>query len=405
MDVNKMNLSLNGCGYLGIYHVGVCACIRKYHPQVLKQKISGGSVGALVACAFMCEVPLSICVKYVFDVSMKVRNGILGPMSPDLNIMNLLRDRMDLMLPPDAHLHCDGRLNVSVTRFDNGQNVLLNRFSSRDELLQALMCSCFIPVYCGYQPPEFHGVAYVDAAMSDNSPSLDRHTVTVAPFSGESNICPKNDSLLTPTSFTLSNTSIEFTTKNMYMLFRVLFPGSPEIQKDFCQQGYTDALRFLRDNDLVPCPRCVSDFKNGHSNCGDIEESLPEEITEEFENSFREFRKRLAYRIFQYKSLRYLYYMNMPSIVTAKVTYLAFSALFQKLQNKTRFSAEDLWTNFLQVLKDKLYGPKKRSKYVRNNEKTARALEANDTDSENDASSSEKCELVVYSDAVAACKE
>lgn len=58
MDVNKMNLSLNGCGYLGIYHVGVCACIRKYYPHALKYRISGGSVGALVACAFMCDVPL-----------------------------------------------------------------------------------------------------------------------------------------------------------------------------------------------------------------------------------------------------------------------------------------------------------------------------------------------------------
>lgn len=58
MDVNEMNLSLNGCGYLGIYHVGVCTCIKKYYPQVFKNKISGGSVGALVACAFLCDVPL-----------------------------------------------------------------------------------------------------------------------------------------------------------------------------------------------------------------------------------------------------------------------------------------------------------------------------------------------------------
>ncbi|GBO10146.1 hypothetical protein AVEN_141696-1 [Araneus ventricosus] len=58
IDPRQMNLSLNGCGYLGIYHVGVCSCIRKYYPQSLRNKISGGSVGALVACAFMCDVPL-----------------------------------------------------------------------------------------------------------------------------------------------------------------------------------------------------------------------------------------------------------------------------------------------------------------------------------------------------------
>lgn len=42
-----------------------------------------------------------------------------------------------------------------------------------------------------------------------------------------------------------------------------------------------------------------------------------------------------------------------------------FRRLYKKLQNKTRFSAEDLWTNFLEVLKDKvLHWPKQRNKWV-----------------------------------------
>ncbi|KFM64142.1 hypothetical protein X975_12869, partial [Stegodyphus mimosarum] len=45
VDVDQMNLSLNGCGYLGIYHIGVCGCIKKYYPQALRKRISGGSVG------------------------------------------------------------------------------------------------------------------------------------------------------------------------------------------------------------------------------------------------------------------------------------------------------------------------------------------------------------------------
>lgn len=65
LDPDQMNLSLNGCGYLGIYHVGVCSCIKKYYPKALKGAISGGSVGALVACAFMCDVPLGESVLFV----------------------------------------------------------------------------------------------------------------------------------------------------------------------------------------------------------------------------------------------------------------------------------------------------------------------------------------------------
>jgi predicted acylesterase/phospholipase RssA len=53
-----MNLSFAGCGFLGIYHVGVASCFKKYAPNVLVDKISGASMGALAACALLCDAPL-----------------------------------------------------------------------------------------------------------------------------------------------------------------------------------------------------------------------------------------------------------------------------------------------------------------------------------------------------------
>ncbi|XP_055942870.1 patanin-like phospholipase domain-containing protein atgl-1 [Argiope bruennichi] len=356
IDSSQMNLSLNGCGYLGIYHVGVCSCIRKYYPQSLRNKISGGSVGALVACAFMCDVPLDICAKAVFDVSMKVRNGVLGPMSPDLNIMKVLYDKMDWMLPQDAHLHCDGRLYVSVTRYDNGKNVLLNRFKTREELLQALMCSCFIPIYCGYEPPEFYGVAYVDAALSNNSPWINQYTVSVAPFSGNSDICPENDGLFLK-SLTLSNTSIGLTASNMFMLLRVLFPASPDIQKDICERGYNDALRFLRDNDLLPCSNCIATNINlGHINCQLPEDEVPPELFLEIEKAILDYKKNLGYKIMQYRSMKMLYYLNWPNIMTAKVGYVLISSILQAVQGRANFSVDGIWNVFLKLLRRGYYG-------------------------------------------------
>lgn len=46
-----MNLSLCGCGFLGIYHLGVAACLKQSAPSFLStlQKIGGASAGALVA--------------------------------------------------------------------------------------------------------------------------------------------------------------------------------------------------------------------------------------------------------------------------------------------------------------------------------------------------------------------
>lgn len=53
-----MNLSFAGCGFLGLYHVGVASCFREYAPQVCGQKIAGASAGALTALALVCDLPL-----------------------------------------------------------------------------------------------------------------------------------------------------------------------------------------------------------------------------------------------------------------------------------------------------------------------------------------------------------
>ena len=48
-----MNLSFSGCGFLGIYHVGVASCLREYAPHLVHEKIAGASAGSLAACALL----------------------------------------------------------------------------------------------------------------------------------------------------------------------------------------------------------------------------------------------------------------------------------------------------------------------------------------------------------------
>lgn len=50
---SEPTISFAGCGFLGIYHVGVATCLREYAPHLLSGKLSGASAGALVACALM----------------------------------------------------------------------------------------------------------------------------------------------------------------------------------------------------------------------------------------------------------------------------------------------------------------------------------------------------------------
>jgi len=113
--------------------------------------------------------------------------------------------------------------------------------------LQAIQCSCFIPFWSGIVPPKFHGVAYMDGGFSDNLPIVSQNTITVSPFSGESDICPQDDTF-NLFQVNLVNTSIAFSPSNLYRLTRILFPAHPEVLSQMCQQGFDDALRYLQRN-------------------------------------------------------------------------------------------------------------------------------------------------------------
>lgn len=58
---HDMNVSFSGCGFLGIYHIGVASCLKTYAPYLLENKLCGSSAGAISACCLLCDVPLGKC--------------------------------------------------------------------------------------------------------------------------------------------------------------------------------------------------------------------------------------------------------------------------------------------------------------------------------------------------------
>lgn len=192
-----------------------------------------------------------------FRVVNEARSHSLGPFSPSFNIQTCLLEGLQKFLPEDAHERVNGKLHISLTRVYDGKNVIVSQYNSREDLLNALLCACFIPVFSGILPPRFHGVRYMDGAFSDNLPTIDENTVTVSPFCGESDICPRDNSWQM-FHVNWANTSIEISKQNMNRFTRILFPPRPEILSKMCQSGFDDALRFLHRNNLINCARCLA---------------------------------------------------------------------------------------------------------------------------------------------------
>ncbi|XP_075401283.1 patatin-like phospholipase domain-containing protein 2 [Tenrec ecaudatus] len=250
------NISFAGCGFLGIYHIGVASCLREHAPFLVAnaKHIYGASAGALTATALATGACLGEAGANIIEVSKEARKRFLGPLHPSFNLVKTIRGCLLKTLPVDCHEQVNGRLGISLTRVSDGENVIISHFNSKEELIQANICSTFIPVYCGLIPPTLQGVRYVDGGISDNLPLYElKNTITVSPFSGESDICPQ-DSSTNIHELRFTNTSIQFNLRNLYRLSKALFPPEPMVLREMCKQGYRDGLRFLRRNGLLSQP-------------------------------------------------------------------------------------------------------------------------------------------------------
>lgn len=72
----------------------------------------------------------------ILSIAVKARSPILGPLSPRFDLNKLVAESLEKGLPPDAHIRCNRRLFISVTRVSDRKNVILSEYSTREELMQ-----------------------------------------------------------------------------------------------------------------------------------------------------------------------------------------------------------------------------------------------------------------------------
>ncbi|XP_071347923.1 patatin-like phospholipase domain-containing protein 2 isoform X1 [Trachinotus anak] len=268
----EWNISFAGCGFRSIYYLGAVSCILERAPRLVHgaSRIGGASSGCLVAATLAVGIPIEEFCAEVLTMAKEARKHTLGVFHPTFSLLRTVQSCLLEKLPEDAHLRASGRLCVSLTRLADGKNVLVSEFDSREELIQVLMCSCFFPVYCGFIPPSYRGVHYMDGALSNNMPLFEqRNTITMAPFSGESDICP-TEGTFNFLEVHYGNVSIQVNTGNVHRVCTSFLPPQLELA-EICHNGYMDALRFLRERDLLgtQClpPSLVAEVDTVKPNC------------------------------------------------------------------------------------------------------------------------------------------
>ncbi|XP_067449714.1 patatin-like phospholipase domain-containing protein 4 [Thunnus thynnus] len=247
-----LSISFSGSGFMATYQLGVAQCLRNYAPGIVRAApcVIGASAGSLVAAAVVCEISLIAVCEEMLHFAKQMKGLTLGPLNPSINVLHWIKYILHKHLPSDAHQMANGRLAVAMTRLTDGKQTVISEFHSKEDVVQALLCSCFVPGYCGILPPSFKGVHYVDGGFSSMQPLPCSHTLTVSPFSGETDICPADTPCMW--DMVVSGTTLKGNMANSFRIFNALYPMALETLEQAYHSGYKDAIHFLLSNGLAP---------------------------------------------------------------------------------------------------------------------------------------------------------
>ena len=148
----KLEISFGGCGFLGVYHVGVGKCVVDHVPRLFDEfsGFYGASAGAITAVCAACKSDPMVPYKWVkktFEASRE--HKLLGALHPSFNLYARLREFLEGFLPEDAHKLCRGKVKISMTTFDETKtlpepkNWLVSNFTTRKELINVSFFNVF----------------------------------------------------------------------------------------------------------------------------------------------------------------------------------------------------------------------------------------------------------------------
>ncbi|CAN1324880.1 Patatin-like phospholipase domain-containing protein 2 [Linum perenne] len=176
--VTSPGFSFSAAGLLFPYHLGVAQCLIEKGYIKESTPLAGSSAGAIV-CAVIAsgatmQEALQLTKTLAEDCRLKGTAFRLGA---------VLRDVLEKFLPDDVHIRSNGRVRVAVTQILwRPRGLLVDQFDSKEDLINAVFTSSFIPGYLAPRPATmFRNRLCVDGGLTLFMPptSADKTVFTV----------------------------------------------------------------------------------------------------------------------------------------------------------------------------------------------------------------------------------
>ena len=211
----------------------------------LPRYIAGASAGALLGTALIGGSPTLNSIWEIFkNVAKECSAHPTGPFSRKVIMEHHIREGLR-DLPPDIHERVSRRLFISVTKLYGFKNVLFNNWNSKEDLINCLLCSCYIPGFSGGSIPIYKGEKCIDGGFTSNQPKPIKPYLTISPFCSEADICPKDPTGSPGITVKVSDESLVLTRQNIHRLYRALIPYNLELLENLYREGYNDTQQYL----------------------------------------------------------------------------------------------------------------------------------------------------------------
>ncbi|XP_042884874.1 omega-hydroxyceramide transacylase-like [Penaeus japonicus] len=219
--------------------------MQEHHPSLLCRKLGGSSFGSIVAASVACGIPLQHIRRILIAEVKRVRKTFLGAFNPYYKLEEPLINALLEVMPADAHIRASGRVFLSLTSVTTFASEVVSQYSSRDELIRAILCCCFLPYLSGFSAPSFRGRRYMDGGFSNIKPLDGPSIISINAFSGSFEICPPDPIGERRPLNPFMGLCVSMSQENLFKLKWGIQPPEPEVLDQFFHFGYFHARNFL----------------------------------------------------------------------------------------------------------------------------------------------------------------
>ncbi|KAF3435163.1 hypothetical protein FNV43_RR22250 [Rhamnella rubrinervis] len=146
--VTSPGFSFSAAGLLFPYHLGVARLLIENGYIKETTPLAGSSAGAIVCAVIASGASMEEALRATKVLAEDCRNR-----GTAFRLGAVLRDVLVKFLPDDAHIRSNGRVRVAVTQILwRPKGLLVDKFESKEDLINAVFTSSFIPGYLAPRP-------------------------------------------------------------------------------------------------------------------------------------------------------------------------------------------------------------------------------------------------------------